>query len=536
MIGQQPRRARAGLLAGLILLILVPVVLTGRAASAATAPIAGGGSSFAALEIDQWRANTARSPFNLNVNYVAQGSSFGRQEFIANNLDFGASDIVMQGNEPAQLAQSGRCGGQALANCFVYVPVSAGGVSFMYNLVGSDGQRISNLNLTRTAACGIFTGAISKWNDPRIVQTNPELAGFNQSIIPIIRSDGAGESFVLSQFCIAVDPTDWATFVAQQGPLNGGTPFAAGQPTSNWPEGWGRSQAVAQGDGVANVVADPEAGQNAITYTAAGYAVVRNFPVASVQNAAGVFTQPDNLNVNVALGYASPQNDPATNTVGTFAIAFNGGDPRAYFPSTYSYILAQTSGFSPAKGAALGQFLCYAISVGQEIAPELKYAQLSAPIVQIAINAISKIPGAPPPSQCFLAGAPAPPPPPGLASGLGAAALANANANAACPPTSTASTTTTTAAASKSATTTTTTKPTPSTTTTTAKGATTTTTVPCLSSSANGSAKLASELASQAGNTGHGNTSTTETAVLTLVVGAGAVAAVTAGRRRWGVG
>ena len=536
MIAGCSRRWRGSLLAGLIVLIVVPVVFTGRPAAAATAPISGGGSSFAALEIDQWRANTARSPFNLNVNYVAQGSSFGRQEFIQNNLDFGASDITFQGNEPQQLQGSARCGGQPLANCFVYVPVSAGGVSFMYNLVGSDGQRISNLNLTRDAACEIFTGAISKWNDPRIVATNPELAGFNQAIVPVIRSDGAGESFVLSQFCIAVDPVDWHNFVVQQGPLNAGTPFAAGQPTSNWPEGWGRSQAVANGDGVANVVADPEAGQNTITYTAAGYAVVRDFPVASVQNAAGVFTQPDNLNVNVALGYATPQNDPATNTVGTFAIAFSGPDPRAYFPSTYSYVISQTNGFSPAKGAALGEFLCYAISTGQEIAPLLKYAQLSAPIVSIAINAISHIPGAPPPSSCYAAGAPAPPPPPGLESGAaGAGALSSAAGNAACVPTSTSTTTTTKPTASTSSTTTTT-KPTASTTTTTAAGATTTTTAPCSATGSSASAKLAAQLASQAGGTGHGNTSDTESAVLTLAVGAGGVGAITAGRRRWGAG
>jgi len=535
-----PRRWQAGLLAALVGLVLVPIVLAPRRAAAAGAPIAGGGSSFAALEIDQWRANTARSPFNLNVNYVAQGSSFGRQEFIANNLDFGASDIIFQGNEPQQLQQSSRCGGQPLANCFVYVPVSAGGVSFMYNLVGSNGQRLSNLNLTRNAACEIFTGAITKWNDPRLVQTNPELAGFNQDIIPVIRSDGAGESYVLSQYCIAVDPGDWQAFIQERlrdDPSDTqGTPFAAGQPTSNWPEGWGRAQAVPNGDGVANVVADPEAGQNAITYTAAGYAVVRSFPVASVQNAAGVFTQPDDLNVNVALGYATPQNDPGTNTVGTFAIAFNGPDPRAYFPSTYSYVLAQTGGFNAAKGAALGQFLCYAISTGQEIAPLLKYARLSSPIVQIAINAIAHIPGAPPPSQCFLAGAAAPPPPPSLGGAGSLAAGAGSGAgNGACPPASSSSTTTT--AATTSTSTTTTTKSNGSaTTTTTAKGATTSTTSGCASANANSNASLANQLANQVPGSGHGNSSQTETALLTMTVGAGAVGAVTAGRRKWGIG
>src|SRR5262249_32689686 len=87
-------------------------------------------------------------------------------------------------------------------------------------------------------------------------------------------------------------------------------------------------------------------------------------------------------------------------------------DPNAYFPSTYSYILAQRAGGNPAQGATLGRFLCYAISEGQQDAVPLRYARLSAPIVAISIAAISKIPGAPGPRNCVVAGSPPPPPEP----------------------------------------------------------------------------------------------------------------------------
>ena len=59
----------------------------------ANAAVLGGGSGFAALEIDQWRADTARSPYNLSINYVAQGSTFGRQQFAGGQFDYAASDI-----------------------------------------------------------------------------------------------------------------------------------------------------------------------------------------------------------------------------------------------------------------------------------------------------------------------------------------------------------------------------------------------------------------------------------------------------------
>src|SRR4029077_12937437 len=77
-----------------------------------------------------------------------------------------------------------------------------------------------------------------------------------------------------------------------------------------------------------------------------------------------------------------------------------------------SYVLAQTAGFNPSKGATLGQFLCYAVSQGQADAVPLRYARLSTKLVDIAINAIVQIPGAPAKSNCFVAGAAPPPPPP----------------------------------------------------------------------------------------------------------------------------
>lgn len=399
---------------GAALLVVFTVVGVGApAAHAATASILGGGSGFAALEIDQWRADTAREPFNLTINYVGQGSTFGRVQFAKNLFDYGATDIQYPPLElvPGADLLTGRCAGKAIDDsCFVYVPVSAGGLSFMYNLTDGSGNRISNLQLTRRAVCKIFTGEINNWDDPEIVANNPELASYDHPIKQIVRADGAGESYVLSEFCIAVAPDVWHAFVTSQAQTQDNNShladFLAGQPVSSWPAtGWGNAIAVGSADSTANAVADPLGGPDAITYVAAGYSKVRSFPTASVQNAAGLFTQPDETNVTVALAYATGRPN------GTFQLAFNGADPRSYFPSTYSYVLAQTAGFDPSKGATLAQFLCYAVSKGQASAPQLRYARLSSELVNIAIGAIVKIPGAPSAANCPVAGAPPPPPP-----------------------------------------------------------------------------------------------------------------------------
>ena len=415
-----------------VLMALTALVLgasaLGRTASPAAAdnvPIIGGGSSFAALEIDQWRSDTGRKPYSLKVNYVAQGSTFGRSGYSNGSLDFGASDITYQPDDDTKPAG-------ARAN-YVYVPVSAGGLAFMYNLVDDDGSRITDLRLTPAAVCSIFAGLTRAWNDPLVIYANgkdpsggvlnPKLtkASFNRPIADVVRSDGAGESFVLMEYCIATAPDVWHAFIAYMNPPGGplrtqNQTFLDGKPSSSWPTASGGG--VLGGDGIANTVVDAVTGRDSIGYDAASYAKVRgNWPVASVMNPAGVFTQPDEENVTVALGYASPNPDPTA--VGTFILDFHGPDQRAYFPSTYSYVIAQRVAWDDAKGSVLTRFLCYSVTKGQEVAVPLRYARLSSQLVDIAINAISKIASdAQHPfdrAACIIKSATAPPPPPDVA-------------------------------------------------------------------------------------------------------------------------
>ena len=54
------------------------------------------------------------------------------------------------------------------------MPVAAGGTAFMYNLK-INGQRVTNLRLSGENVAKIFTGVITKWNDPAIKADNPGL-------------------------------------------------------------------------------------------------------------------------------------------------------------------------------------------------------------------------------------------------------------------------------------------------------------------------------------------------------------------------
>ena len=420
------RRLQQAALAAAAMATVLAVTLAGMQPAAAEGPtVTGGGSSFASLIINQWRADVAKPPYNDRINYSSAGSGFGRDKYISGALDFGQSDIAFLDEEIPRVKSSGR-------GDYVYVPTVAGALAFMFNVVGTNGQRITNLKLTAADACRIFTEPDIKWNDPSIAASNPGIPLPASKVRPVVRSDRSGTSYVLSEFCIARAPAVWNTFVGFIGRGNFGQDgyLAQRKPISQWPNGYGSVSQAFASDGIASAVANDSTGKDSITYIETGYTKVKRLPAAQVQNAAGVFVPPNPANSTVALGFATPNGD------GTFKLSYTGTDPRAYFPSTYSYAIVQTKGFDPAKGAVMASYLNYAVCKGQERAEPLLYSRLSSVLVNIALDATAKIPGAPPrPATCA-----APPPPklttvaPGSAAkatGAGAAGAAGAAAGSA---------------------------------------------------------------------------------------------------------
>jgi ABC-type phosphate transport system substrate-binding protein len=421
-------------LAGMAVYVLGTLIGTAGPAMADGVEVSGGGSTFAQPEYQQWTATESNAPANLNVQYSDPGSSAGRDDYATGTYQYGASDIIYYSVDGDNATEA------ATQHPYTYVTVSAGGLAFMYNIVVG-GQQWTGLNLTQQDVCQIFDGQLNNWSQLASTQGDSILAAVNEPITAFHRSDSAGESYVLSQYCIAVDPGDWGSFVGYVGgnDLNegsGGWPgdsdMSVNKPIENWPpilEGNVSSPGASGASVMASDISSPNSGQYSIGYMATAYAVQAGLPVASVQNAnPGDFVQPNATSVNAALAYAQP------NSEGTFDLQFTGPNPAAYFPSTYSYAIAPTSTNAPASAAVdatLSSFLCYAIGQGQGNVGLLKYAPLSAEVTALSVSAIEQIPGAPPNAQCGTGG-PAPviavpqgvapvtiPPPSGSAGGSG---------------------------------------------------------------------------------------------------------------------
>jgi phosphate transport system substrate-binding protein len=365
------------------LLGLVAGVFKAPAAYAADRKkVVGAGSSFAYLLLDQWRADTANKPFALDFNYQASGSTQGRQQFGAGSIDFAGSDIPYQPDDPKVPA----------AGSYRYVTAVAGALSFMFNVIDDSGNRIENLRLNSKQVCRIFTeptvtSTKMKWNDPQIAALNPGVVLPDKSIEPVVRADGSGTSFVLSEYCIATQPAIWQAlrdYADTKNPSLNSEALKAGRPVSTWPSS--NFSAAPLSTGIANTVTSTPGG---ITYIEAGYKDITGLPLASVDNAAGNPVAPSPSAITSALSHASVRAD------GTFQLDFETADPAAYLPSTYSYLIVPTT-IDPGKGRTLAEYIYYGMTFGQDSAEPLAYAKLSQNLIDDAIKTAEQLSGATP--------------------------------------------------------------------------------------------------------------------------------------------
>jgi phosphate transport system substrate-binding protein len=375
-------------------LVCVGVILVGSLladappAQAATA-VSGGGSSFAAIEFQQWTKDVSSPPYNLNVGYNSSSSGQGRSTFAAGTVDYAVTDIRYDKLDDTVIPPS---------NSFIYLPVTAGGVAFMYNLKAHGFTEANPIKLSSRTICGIFTNAIRKWNDSNIAADNPGVNLPNVPIIPFVRNDAAGTNFVLEEYCIATQPALYAAWAAAASAQSGS--YFPDAPISIWPiippiVGATGSDSVA--DNVANSHND-----GSITFVETGYAAQRGYPVASVLNDKGAYVQPTPLAVATALSYASQQPD------GTHLLNFLPGDPAAYNPSTYSYMLIGIEpGADASKGATLTAFANYCLTIGQQEANSLSYASIGRSLIEFGLARLQVVPGYVAPTAAETAAIPA---------------------------------------------------------------------------------------------------------------------------------
>ena len=354
----------------------------GPAAAVTYTPVSGAGSTWAQNAVTQWQRDVQQ--YGMTVNYEGSGSSDGRQQFLNGTVDFAVSDIPFQ-THPTD----GSAPEHPVAGSYAYMPIVAGGTAFMYHLT-IDGKQVTDLRLSGDTLTKIFTGAVTRWNDPAIEADNPGVHLPAESIVPVVRSDGSGSSAQFSLWMSKQHSALWDAYCTRVGRAG-----ACGE-TSYYPTVTGM---IAQsGDlGVAGYISQGY-GEGSIGYVNYSYALNSHFPVAKILNSAGYYTEPTADNVAVSLLKAQINNDASSPDYLTQELdgVYTDPDPRTYVLSSYSYMilpLKVQGTFTAAKGLTLGAFDYYFMCQGQQESAQLGYSPLPINLVEAGFQQIRKIPG-----------------------------------------------------------------------------------------------------------------------------------------------
>jgi ABC-type phosphate transport system substrate-binding protein len=391
-------RLFVAVVAALFTLAAIPVTAAeaapvGSAPSAASAasyvPLDGDGSSWAEPAIQQWARDMA--PQGIQINYTGDGSAQGRQKYIENQNDFAGSDIAF-------LTQGDPFGAglETPTWNYSYIPIVAGGTTFVYNLTVG-GQKVKNLRLSGQTIAEIFTGAITNWDDPRITHDYGARLP-SQPITVVTRSDGSGASYMFTRWLAKEYPSMWNSFCASHG---GPNPCG---PTEFYP-GFANSVQKDGSDQMASFLGSPIS-NGAIGYDEYAYALDYGLPAVKMLNAAGYYTLPTPSNVAIALQAAVIDQNPndVDFLMQNLDDVYSSKDPRTYPLSSYSYLIIPRDvgggrnkqpppSWTTAKGTTLSTWLNYVLCGAQQSAGNLGYSPLPKNLVVGGFEQVDHLPG-----------------------------------------------------------------------------------------------------------------------------------------------
>lgn len=331
----------------------VALIALGAATGAAAQSVRvnGAGASFPFPLYASWTQAFSAQNRGVRIDYQSTGSGAGIRAFIDRTVDFAGSDAEMTQEQM-----------DAVTGGLVVIPATAGKVVLACNLPG-----VAELRLPRAVYPEIFRGAITRWNDERIVAANPGVTLPDMQITVVRRSDGAGTNFIFTNHLSAIDP-------AFRDEIGVGT-------TVQWPN-LPNFVGAPRNDGVmATTMQTP----GAIGYVEYGFARMSNTPMASLENAAGAFVQPSNAAGTLALASGDFSGDEL------FVFVTDPTDPGAYPITSLTWLLFYREHGNAQIAEVLRNFVTWAMDAGQAMAADLNYVPLPDVVKQSNLAKIALI-------------------------------------------------------------------------------------------------------------------------------------------------
>jgi phosphate ABC transporter phosphate-binding protein len=209
-------------------------------------------------------------------------------------------------------------------------------------------------------------GKITKWDDPRIKEINPELQLPSEDIVTVHRSDGSGTTFVFTDFLANVS-SEWEANIGKGKSVQ-------------WPVGLG----APGNEGVSGSIKNTP---NSVGYIELAYAITTDTKFASIQDKEGNFIKPSLESTAAAAAAFAPTLPKGDASWKDVSIVNAPGD-NSYPIASFTYILlykdlSTNPTIDETKAKAIKDFISWAITDGQTFAPDLGYAPLPEEVVKL---------------------------------------------------------------------------------------------------------------------------------------------------------
>ena len=89
------------------------------------------------------------------------------------------------------------------------IPLAISSQMVNYNVPGLNDE---HLKFSGPGLAGIYSGKIKFWDDAAIAKLNPGVKLPHNTIVPVHRTDGSGDTFIFTQSCLDSAP-EWAKTV-----------------------------------------------------------------------------------------------------------------------------------------------------------------------------------------------------------------------------------------------------------------------------------------------------------------------------------
>lgn len=320
--------------------------------------ILGAGATFPAPLItamaDEYRDLTNRE---VTVNYQSIGSGGGIRQFMEETVMFGMTEAFLSDDVISQIEVA--TGGQAFN-----IPITLADVVPAYNLPGVEEPLIFDGQLL----VDIYLGEVTRWNDERIVELNPNANLSDENITVVHRSDGSGTTNVWTSYLSRISD-EWRERVG----------FAT---SVNWPVGVG-------GNGNEGVAGTVQNTPGAIGYISLTYAILNDMSYGHVINKSGNVIEPSYEATTEAANIELPDD---TRILFTNTPAEN-GYPIAGFTWMLVYEnLEENKAIENRKEATeLVKFLIWSMTDGQELAEPLGFAKIPDAALEKGVQMIRQV-------------------------------------------------------------------------------------------------------------------------------------------------